>query len=167
MVTARAMIGLGRLEAADELVQADKTREGGEIRAEVAWKGKQWPRAGALYEAQLGDRWKNAAILSADEEGKLLRAGVAYSLADDDVALKRLSDRYRGFVPGARNPDALRVALAGVDDTMIGRVDFSRTTADADTFTGWVARMKQKFRDKPAPVGPPTTRQASAATANG
>lgn len=167
VVTARAMIGLGRLEAADELVQADKTREGGEIRAEVAWKGKQWPRAGALYEAQLGDRWKNAAILSADEEGKLLRAGVAYSLADDDVALKRLSDRYRGFVPGARNPDALRVALAGVDDTMIGRVDFSRTTADADTFTGWVARMKQKFRDKPAPVGPPTTRQASAATANG
>ena len=167
IVTARAMIGLGRLEAATELVETDKSREASEIRAEVAWKGKDWPKAGGLYEAALGDRWKSAAILSADEEGKLLRAGVAYSLADNDPALKRLSDRYRGFVPGARNPDALRVALAGVDEAAVGRVDFSRTTADADTFTGWVARMKQKFRDKPAPVGAPATHQAAVPAAKG
>jgi tetratricopeptide (TPR) repeat protein len=167
IVTARAMLSLGRLDAAQELVEADKSREGAEIRAEIAWKGKTWPRAGQLYEASLGDRWKSPAILSADEEGKLLRAGVAYSLADDNAGLKRLSDRYRGYIEASRNPEALRVALAGVGDGMIGRVDFSRTTADAETFTGWVARMKQRFREKPAPVGAAPTRQAAVPAAKG
>jgi tetratricopeptide (TPR) repeat protein len=167
IVTARAMLSLGRLDAADELVETDKSREAAEIRAEIAWKGKQWPRAGALYEASLGDRWKSPAILAADEEGKLLRAGVAYSLADDNAGLKRLGDRYRGYIEASRNPEALRVALAGVGDGMIGRVDFSRTTADAETFTGWVARMKQRFREKPAPVGAAPTRQAAVPAAKG
>jgi hypothetical protein len=167
IVTARAMIGLGRYDAAAELVQTDKSREASEIRAEVSWKGKQWPKAGGLYEAALGDRYKSPAILSADEEGKLLRAGIAYSLADDDASLKRLSDRYRGYVEASRNPEALRVALAGVGDGLVGRVDFTRTTADAETFTGWVARMKQRFREKPAPIGAAPVRQAAAAAGNG
>ncbi len=167
IVTARALIGLGRLDAAGELIEADTSREGQEIRAEIAWRGRQWPVAGGQYEKVLGDRWKSPAILSADEEGKLLRAGVAYSLADDDAALKRLSDRYRGFIDASRNPEALRVALAGVSDGRVGRIDFTRTTADAETFTGWVARMKQRFRDKPAPVGAAPVRQAAASAANG
>ena len=33
-----------------------------------------------------------------DEEGRLLRAGVAYSLAGDDAALGRLRERFDGFV---------------------------------------------------------------------
>ena len=167
IVTARAMMALGRLDSASELIEADTSREGQEIRAEVAWRGKQWPQAGALYERALGERYRSPAILAADEEGKLLRAGVAYSLADDDASLKRLSDRYRGYIEASRNPEALRVALAGVGDGLIGRVDFTRTTADAETFTGWVARMKQRFRDKPAPVGAPPVRQAAVPAARG
>ena len=167
VVTARALVSLGRLEAAGEIIEADTSREAQDIRAEVAWKGKTWPQAGGLYEKALGERWKSPAILAADEEGKLLRAGVAYSLADDDASLARLRGRYQGFIEAARNPEALRVALAGVGEGVVGRADFSRATADTQTFAGWVARMKQRFRDKPSPTGPAPTRQASAAAAKG
>jgi tetratricopeptide (TPR) repeat protein len=167
LVTARALVSLGRLDAAVEMIEADRSREAQDIRAEAAWKGKTWPQAGALYEAALGERWKSSSILAADEEGKLLRAGVAYSLADDDEGLARLRGRYQGFVDASRNPEALRVALAGVGEGLIGRADFSRTTADTQTFAGWVTKMKQRFREKPAPVGPAPTRQAAVPAAKG
>ena len=50
-----------------------------------------------LFEKALGDRFKNPQALSSEEEGKLLRAGVAYSLAGDSGALARLEQEYRGF----------------------------------------------------------------------
>jgi hypothetical protein len=101
----------------------------------------------------MGDRWKNPAPLSADEEGKLLRAGVAYSLAGDDAALSRLSGQYRGFFEAAHNPEALRIALTGVSVNRLSVADFGRVSADNEAFAGWVEKMKAHFRTAPAPVG--------------
>jgi hypothetical protein len=71
---------------------------------------------------------------------------VAFSLADDDASLGRLRQRYGGFVDGARNPDGLRVALAGADPGSLSSTDFSKVTADNEAFNGWVAKMKDRFR---------------------
>ncbi|MBN9319301.1 MAG: endoglucanase, partial [Caulobacterales bacterium] len=142
VVTARALIGLGRLDAAEEMVEQDKTREAQDVKAEIAWKARNWPVAGALYEGALADRWKTSTLLTADEEAKLMRAGIAFSLADDDAALARLRSRYSGFIEAARNPEGLRVALSGV----AAAGDFTRITTDNEAFAGWVGRMKQRFR---------------------
>jgi len=90
--------------------------------------------------------------LSGDEEGKLLRAGVAYSLAGDEAALARLDGRYKGFYDGARNPDALRVALSGLPSGGLNVGDIGRVNADDEAFVGWVGKMKQRFRAPPAPA---------------
>ncbi|MDB5433900.1 MAG: hypothetical protein JWR47_157, partial [Phenylobacterium sp.] len=90
----------------------------------------------------------------ADEEGKLLRAGVAYSLAGDDAALNRLSGQYKGFFDGAHNPEALRIALTGVSTNHLSVADFSRVSADNEAFTGWVDKMKARFKARPAPTSP-------------
>jgi hypothetical protein len=120
--------------------------DAGDIRADVAWKQHTWPQAGAMYERALGDRWKTPGALNGAEEAKLLRAAVAFSLADDDASLGRLRQRYGGFVDGARNPDGLRVALAGADPGALSSSDFSKVTADNEAFNGWVAKMKDRFR---------------------
>ena len=99
-------------------------------------------------------------------------------MAGDDAALARLQQRYSGFYEQARNPDALRVALTGVQQGQLSVGDFGRVTADNEAFAGWVAKMKVRFREKPAPVGPatppaqaakpapkPPAKQAAAATA--
>lgn len=155
IITARALMGVGRLDAAEEMIEPDKTPEAREIRAEVAWKSRNWALAGSLFEGALADRWKSPLPLRPDEEARLLRAGVAYSLAGDDASLARLRDRFDGFVDGARNPEALRVAFAAADGGTLTTADFSRAVADNEGFTGWVARMKQKFREKPSPTGAP------------
>ncbi len=63
------------------------------------------------------------------------------------------------------------MALSGVQDGRLSVADFGRITADNEAFAGWVAKMKVRFRDKPAPVGlrtaatpaPAKTAQAPAA----
>lgn len=165
IITARALMALGRLEAAEEILEQDNTPESREVKAEIAWKGRNWAVAGSLFEAGLGERWKSPLPLRPDEEGRLLRAGVAYSLAGDDAALGRLRERFDGFVEQSRNPEALRVAFAAADGGTLTANDFSRAVADNEGFTGWVARMKQKFRDKPSPTSPAATRTAAASSA--
>jgi tetratricopeptide (TPR) repeat protein len=174
LVEARALSDLGRYDHALEVLDRDAGRDAQDLRAEIYWKQKGWAQAAALFEKSLGDRWKQTGPLSAEDEGKLLRAGVAYSLAGDDAALARMQQRYSGFYDQARNPEALRVALTGVQQGQLSVGDFGRVTADNEAFAGWVAKMKTRFRDKPAPLGPPTPpaeaakpapKQASAATA--
>lgn len=154
LATARALMGLGRYDAALDLVESDNSKDGQEVRADIAWKQRDWVSAGGLYERMLGERWKSPGGLSAAEEARLLRAGVAYSLADDDAGLARLRQRWSRFVETAANPDGLRVAMQGLGVESLSASDFGRVSADNEAFSGWVARMKDKFRTG-QPAGAP------------
>ncbi|HEX5262411.1 MAG TPA: endoglucanase, partial [Phenylobacterium sp.] len=171
LIEARAWAGVGRYDAALEIIEKDTSKEGQDLRGEINWKQKDWAKAGPQFEKALGSRWKDPNPLSADEEGKLLRAGVAYSLAGDDAALARLNGQYSRFFEAAHNPEALRIALTGVSTNRLSVADFSRVSADNEAFTGWVDKMKARFKAQPAPTGkgkpaaPPQTpaKQAQAA----
>jgi hypothetical protein len=152
VIEARALMLLGRYDHALEVLGKDASPEAAEVRADAAWKQRDWPKAGALIEARLGDRWKAATPLSPEEETKLLRAGAAYSLAGDEAALARLRTRYGKLTDGARSPEAMQVALSGSDLGALTATDFTRAVSDIDAFAGWTSRMKKKFREKPAPV---------------
>jgi hypothetical protein len=150
---ARALMELGRFDHALEVLDRDQSPAAREVRAEVAWKQEKWSEAAAMYEARLGERWKDAATpLAADEEGRLIRAGVGYSLGRDAGALARLSRNYGPFVERARSASSLRVALDGLDGVEGGPAprDFTALAAGADTFAGWVAAMKTQLREKTA-----------------
>ena len=172
LVTARALMNLTRYDDAQEMILQEKTPDADDLRAEIAWGQHDWTKAGAGYEKRLGDRWKNAAPLSADEETRLLRAAISFSLGDDGVSLARLRDRFSKYLDGAHSPDSLRVALAGIDAAHLTPGDLNRVMTDGDTFTAWVNRMKQKFREQTAsaagspavpaarPAGSPATSRA-------
>jgi tetratricopeptide (TPR) repeat protein len=168
LIEARAWSGIGRFESALEIIEKDPSRDANELRGEVTWKQKNWAAAGPMFEKALGERWKSAAPLTSEDEGRLLRAGVAYSLAGDEASLARLQQRYEGFYEKASNPEALRIALSGMPEGRLNVADFSRVSADNEAFAGWVAKMKGRFKTRPAPVGAPKApvapaRQAQAA----
>jgi tetratricopeptide (TPR) repeat protein len=162
VLEARGWAGVGRYDSALEILDKDVSPEANDLRAEISWKKKDWAAAGPLFEKQLGERWKNAAPLSSEDEGKLLRAGVAYSLASDEAALSRLDQRYSAFYEQAHNPEALRIALSGEPSGHLGVSDFSRVSADSEAFSGWVAKMKKRLRAAASPTGGPTTTAAAA-----
>src|SRR5690606_26294076 len=120
-----------------------------DVRADILWKQEDWAGSAALYERRLGDRWRETDTpLDATDEGRLLRAGIGYSLAEDGAGVARLSQRYAGFIEGARSPRALRIALEGLEGGDLGPGDFTSLTARADVFAGWVAGMKEQMRER-------------------
>ena len=154
-IEARAWLGLGQYDHALEVIQSDKGGDADAIRAEVIWKKHDWMAAGSQFEKMLGDRYKTTATpLSGEEEARLLRAAIAYSLAGDETSLTRLRGRYEGFVPQAHLADALRVSLAAAQTAQMATNDFTRVSAEDATFVSWVKAMKQGFRDRPAPTSP-------------
>lgn len=170
-VEARALIALNRPDDAVELLERDNTPEGQDLRTEITWRQKNWPVAAAALERGLGDRWRLPGPLSSEEEGKLLRAGIAYSLSGNDAALSRLRTRYGAFIDQARNPEALKVGLTGLEGGEVGASDFSKVTADNEAFAGWVDRMRTRFTKAgqpsaapPAAGRPAAPRPATAAT---
>ena len=142
---ARALAGLGRFDHALEVLGSDGSSEAGDVRAEIFWKQQKWLQAAALYDARLGQRYADPTPLTAEEEARLIRAGIGYSLGRDGAALNRLSRNYRPFVAGARARSALAIAL---DDDGVAPGDFAALTASADTFAGWVTAMKGDLRTK-------------------
>ena len=153
LVEARAWAALTRYDSALEIIERDTSKDAADLRAEVTWKQKNWVVAAPLFEKSLGDRWKTLTPLTSEEEGRLIRAGVAYSLAGDEGALARLDQRYQGFYAKANNPEALRIALSGAPSGRLSVADFGRVSADNEAFTGWVEKMKGRFKTRPAPVG--------------
>ena len=146
---ARALMDLGRFDHALETLGTDASASAQEVRAEIFWKQQNWLGAARLYDARLGERFKDTARpLSADEESRLIRAGIGYSLGRDAASVTRLSRAYAPFVERARSKAALRIALDGLDgmDGVARAQDFAGLTAGADTFAGWVAAMKADFR---------------------
>lgn len=148
VLEARALTELGRTENALEVLGADRSPEAMQVRADIAWRDKDWAKAGDLLEKGLGERFKNDTPLTLAEEAALIRAGVAYSLAQDQAGLTRLEGRYGRFAEKAQNADALRVALAGMDNGPLNVSDFTLAATQSDSFAGWVGAMKVRFRQK-------------------
>lgn len=161
LIEARALLALGRTDHALEVLANDHTPEVAALRAETAWRGRNWAQAASIYDALLGDRWKSPAPLSLEEESRLTRAGVAYSLAGDDAALGRLRGRYAKLAEGARNKEMIRIALSGLSSGDATPAAYGRAVAEVDTFAGWVSTMKKRFLEKsdPRTGGAPTPRK--------
>ena len=158
VLQARALAALGRYDDASELLDADPSADALDARAEITWKGRQWAKAGALLEGQLGDRWRSDLVLGGQDQARLLRAAVAYSLAGDDAALGRLRARYGKLAQTAPAADALKVALAGLGDGGYSASDYMRAVSDTDAFQGWVSAMKARYLNvATAPGSPPAT----------
>ena len=146
VIQARALMQIGRLEHALEVIGRDPSPDALAVRAEVYWKQGAWASAGSALEQSLAGRSGSGPPLTAGEESRLLKAAVAYSLAGNDAALGRLRSRFDPLLPGARAPEALRIALSGMDDERVTAADLTRVVSEADAFAGWVGEMKRRFR---------------------
>lgn len=150
VVEARTLNELGRYDQALEVLGKEAGPDALDARAEIAWKQQNWAAAAAALEKRLGERWKAPGPLAGEDESRLIRAGIAYSLAHDEKALERLTERWTGFIDQAHAPDALRLALSRFDSG-VAPAEFTRAVAQADTFAGWVATMKKRFHGPPFP----------------
>src|SRR5262249_29381473 len=94
LLEARALSETGRNGTALELIKNMEGPEVDRLRADIAWSAKNWREAGERIEKVLGERWKTETDLAEIERYDVLRASLAYALANETIGLKRLQEKY-------------------------------------------------------------------------
>ncbi|KAA5803341.1 hypothetical protein F1654_05900 [Alkalicaulis satelles] len=110
LLQARALAGLGRTDHALELIETDRTRDADRLRADIAWNARRWSEAGRRLEAMLGDRWRRDEALDEGEAHDVMRAILAYALAEDRAGLERVETRYGAAMAQTGHADAFTLA---------------------------------------------------------
>lgn len=142
ILEARALLDLGRLDAAVELVERDRSEDAQRVRAEAAWRARDWPRAAAELRSVLASRSRAQPL---DDHGRVtvLRAAVALTLAGNDDAVRALYREYAGDLANTPQADAFEVVASGVHAEGAAIRDVARAVARTDL----LGRFMQRLRD--------------------
>lgn len=152
LLEARALAELGRGEHALELIARDSSPLARATRADIAWSLQDWTRAGPILEDAAGGAYRAEAALSPREESAVLRAALAYSLADEPDRLARLSARYDAKMRNSAQAAAWRVITSpgGADSVRVK--DLARGLAAIDSLESFLDEFRAN-RAVQAPSG--------------
>jgi hypothetical protein len=144
ILEARALLDLGRLDGAVELVERDRGEEAQRVRAEAAWRARDWMRAAAEMRTLLGAR-DRAQPLDAHGRQLVLRTGVALTLADDDAGVRALYREYAGDMANTPDADAFEVVASGVHADGAAIRDVARAVARTDLLDRFIERLRERM----------------------
>lgn len=152
LLEARAYAELGRHEQALELIATDRSDAANRLRADIAWTERDWQTAGRRIEALLGNRYMRNEPLDPSEQADVMRAAIAYSLAQDIGAAARLGERYGEAM--AATEQAAAFALLTDGDAPPGNARFSDLAtriASIDTLDAFMEPFRERFTNGGGP----------------
>jgi hypothetical protein len=115
LMEARALAEEKRWDQALDLIAVDQQPDTVKLRADIYWKSANWPQAGQMAELALGERWNDAVPLLPEERQNVMRAAVAYSLANDEVSLERLRTHFAAKMASSPDGNAFQVVSERID----------------------------------------------------
>jgi hypothetical protein len=134
LLESRGLMEANRFDQALNVISNMQGPEAERQRADVQWAAKRWRIAGEAIEKMLGERWNDETQLNEIERHDVLRAGLAYALAGETLALTRLKEKYGsrfeagpekaafdqiGANPNPRVVSAAAKALSNVDSLAV------------------------------------------------
>jgi tetratricopeptide (TPR) repeat protein len=156
LLEARALSDTGRHDLALELVANLQGRDVERLRADVLWAARRWREAGEQIEKLYGDRWREFAPLTEAERPDILRAALAYSLADDALGLDRFRQKYGAKMGEGPDKNAFAVAI---DRSAVATSEFAeiaRKISAADTLESFLRDMRAHYpQTAPSSAAPP------------
>ncbi len=175
ILEARALLDLGRLDSAAELVERDRSEDAQRVRAEAAWRARDWQRAASELRTVLAARGRSQPL---DEHGRqvVLRTGVALTLAGDEAGVRALYRDYAGDMANTPDADAFEIVAAGITADGAAIRDVARAVARTDLLGRFIDRLRTRMTEQavqsaanhppatpaPAPATPPAQTPAPA-----
>jgi len=133
LIEARALCDLKHYDDALDMLAVDKADDTARLRADIYWQGGQWAGAGKAAEDALASRWSDPAPLTGQDRAEVMRAAVAYSLANDEASLDRLRDRFAPKMKAGPDSGAFDVVSARIDAHGLAFRDAAAQVASIDT----------------------------------
>jgi tetratricopeptide (TPR) repeat protein len=168
ILEARALLALGRVEGAAELVERDQSEDAQRVRADAAWRARDWAQASTELRRLLGMRNRAQPL---DDQGRqdVLRAGIALTLAGDEEGVRTLYREYAGDMSGTAEADSFEVIASGVQANGTAIRDVARTVARTDLLDRFMRRLRERMTAEAAaaPTTPAPTTPAPPTAAPG
>ncbi|HWA69986.1 MAG TPA: hypothetical protein VG821_09145 [Rhizomicrobium sp.] len=136
LLEARAFAALKQWDNALDLIAVDQAEDTRRLRADIYWESGNWAVAGQKAEELLGSN--DAATLSADDRAQLLRAAVAYSLANDETSLERLRSRFAAKMKATPDGTIFAVLSSSIDQHGLAFRDAAAKIAAVDTLQSFM-----------------------------
>ena len=148
LVEAKALAELNKADLALELLQPLEGNDVEQLRADILWNAKRWQDVGEQIELMLGDRWSVAAPLDAIEQTSILRAGIAYSLADDNLGLDRLRRKYAAKMADTSVSGAFDVVSLPIERNGQEFQAIAQEIAGIDTMERFLDEYRDRYLSK-------------------
>lgn len=156
ILEAKAQVELGRSDIALELIERDRSVEAQRLRADIAWRAKEWPRATAELRALAALLPKDKPLDDADR-AVVLRAGIAAVFADDKIARQNLRRDFAAAMTDTPDKDAFDIVTGDLDIDGVSVRDLANRIAQTDMLDRFMQSLRARLQ---APGGV----QTSAAT---
>lgn len=170
IVEARALTASGRPDLALELVRNMRGSDVDRLRADTFWSAQSWREAGEQLEAMHGSRWSDNIPLDASEQQDILKAGIAYSLAGDQLSLNRLQTKFAAKMADSPNATAFEVVTRPIEAQGVEFLQVANQLANVNEMDTFMEEYRRQYMtpDKSAdtngsvmnatpPVGSPST----------
>jgi hypothetical protein len=145
LLKARTLAALKQWDQALDTIALDETPESRRLRADIYWESGNWAVAGQKAEEMVGDRWSDAVALTPAERQDLMRAGVAYSLAGDDVSLERLRKHFAAKMKASPDGSAFAVVTQAIDLHGVAFRDIAGKIASVDTLQTFMQDFRKRY----------------------
>lgn len=148
VVQAKALIELGRLDHAEELVERDSGPDAGRIRAEVAWRQRDWQKAAIALRGILPGPSRDAPL---DEDARrvILRLAVAYVFGGDEAGAKGLRSSYGAAMAATPDSEAFDVLTLSTQLTDVRLRNVAREVGNSDLMERFLKRLRERGEGPP------------------
>lgn len=145
VVEARALTESGRPDLALELVRNMRGSDVDRLRADTFWAAESWRDAGEQLEAMHGSRWSDNIPLDELERRDILRAGIAYSLAGDQLSLERLQTKYMAKMADSPESLAFEIVTRPVEVQGVEFLEVANQMASVDSLETFLKEYRRQY----------------------
>ena len=144
ILEAKAYLELGRTEQAVEVLERDRSAAAQRLRADAAWRDRDWPRAAAELKQVLAMRPRGAP-LGDDDRNVILRAAVAMTFAENSAGLVALRREWGVAMAGTPDAASFDVVSTGADASGAKLREIATVVARTDLLDRFLRDLKARM----------------------
>jgi hypothetical protein len=145
LLEARSFAALKQWNDALDLIAVDQAADTARLRADIYWESGNWAVAGQKAEDLLGTRYSDTMPLTAGEREEVMRAAVAYSLANDEASLDRVRERFGAKMKASPDGSAFAVVAQRIDAHGAAFRDQAAQIASIDTLQTFMKDFRKRY----------------------
>lgn len=146
LLEARALVELGRVDHALDLIEMDRTRNADFLRADIIWVNKDWPKISRLLNRVIDRHLHNPVEVTDEEAILILRAAIANALAGDKERFDSLLTKWSQPMAKTDSAEAFTLIASKTSLNNVAVQDLARTIGATDTMRSYLDQYRARLQ---------------------